>query len=43
MIERYCHKNKSLPGLKHMVVKIKNATSYPTKNIFASSIASVKK
>ena len=24
---RYYHKNKSLPGLRHMVVKIKNATS----------------
>ena len=26
MIERYYRKNKSLPGLRHMVVKIKNAT-----------------
>ena len=26
MVERYCCKNKSLPGLRHMVVKIKNAT-----------------
>ena len=26
MIERCHRKNKSLPGLRHMVVKIKNAT-----------------
>ena len=26
MIKRYYRKNKSLPGLRHMVVKIKNAT-----------------
>ena len=26
MTERYYRKNKSLPGLRHMVVKIKNAT-----------------
>ena len=28
MIKRYYHKNKSLSGLRHMVVKTKNATKY---------------
>ena len=42
MIERYYRKNKSLPGLRHMVVN-KMQPTYATKNIFVSSIASVKK
>ena len=42
LIERYYRKNKSLSGLRHMVVK-KMQPSYAKKNIFASSIASVKK
>ena len=34
MIERYYRKNKSLPGLRHMVVKIKNATKLCYKKYF---------
>ena len=34
MIEKYYHKNKSLPGLRHMVVKIKNATKLCYKKYF---------
>ena len=42
MTERHYRKNKSFPGLRHMVVKIKKEPSYVAKNSFASSLASVK-
>ena len=34
MIEKYYRKNKSVHGLKHMVVKIKNATKLFYEKIF---------
>ena len=42
-IERYYRKNKTLPGLTHMVAKIKNATKVCYEKYFCTIYRSVKK